>query len=1701
MNLSINYYETANQYKQKGEYDLAIENFIRAIKSEPNNIAMYNDLGICYYVTNNYNKAIETYENALKINPEYATAYNNLGIIYFDTQNIEKSIISYKKAIEFNPKYADAYNNLGNLYSSVEKYENAIENYKKAIDLDVNHFSAYNNLGLTLFAIENYNAAIDCYKKALTINPQYSDSYNNLGHVYLEIKEFDLAIANVKKALEFNPENAEAYNNLGLLYYNKKLFDLSVNSYEKAIRLKQNFYAAIFNLSSVYFIQGEFKAGFDLYESRFHANNKEKICLTNFLKPKWNGNSIENKTIYVYYEQGFGDTLMFSRYLLSLNSIGAKVLFKVQKHLESLFEKNNLKAKIISQDTPDDSIEFDEHIPLLSLPRIFKTNLENIPYSSGYLQANPEKAALYKEKYFNNNKFKVGIFWQGNPKGMKERAASLRNFYKISEITNVELYSLQKGYGIGQLDELPDSINIIDLGSGFNDYSDTAAAIANLDLVITIDTSIAHLAAAMNKPTWIVLSYIPEWRWLLDREDTPWYKSVRLFRQKEKNNWEEVFDRVCCELNIKIGHLYAEKNEFNLAIECYNKSLKFDFNQNFIDVYNNLGVCYHNTKQYEFSIEFYKKAIELKHDSVESYCNMGVAYSYLNKDEEAESCYKKAIGLNKEYADAYYNLAILDTKHNRINDSLENYEKSVKLDPNPDRIFNLSMNYLLSGNYKKGLKLYEIRTELEKYKLLNIPTFSNPKWDGRPFKGKTLYIYSEQGLGDSIQFSRYIFQVKHLGGEILFKPQAGLERLFRQSHIPAEIIDNNVKNEDIKFDIHCSIVSLPYLLNSKIDNIPLAKKYLYSDPETFALYKEKYFNNDFLKIGIKWQGNVVGNGNRAASLENFYKLAKLKNIKLYSLQKDFGIEQLKDKPENIDIINLGETFRDFADTAAAVQNLDLIITIDTSVAHLAGAMNKPTWILIPYCPEWRWLLDREDTPWYKSARLFRQKEEGNWDEVLDRVYKELINTKLYNKINVKKENCLQRQDEGLGYSEMKFNKVKIGSETEYNSFNTDNQESVAIVKDLNEIAMAHIDRKEYNLAIETIKKAILIEPENHLLYDRLGMVYTDNKEYHSAIESYKKSLEINPNNASILNNIGFLYYNINQFDLAVECFKKGYSLDPDYVNSLLNLANAYKCKNMIEEALTYYRKLLSLKINYKELYFIEENIDDDIKYLLLKERKSHRIYKIEEYTDIRIAIIYFYEDKFDQDTYNKFASSLNCQIFKNYAVFAVNNNFSDVLKIIETLQLNYICFVEQNDLIPDNALALIAETVSSHQDIDLIYTDEDLLAEDGSFQKPYFKTEYAEFLLLSHNYMNALLCLKLNDKTLEELKKVETIDQAFLYRLVLNLIHKNIKTYRIPEVLYNRHWQNFKKLEQTSTKDIIEEEFKARNYNAAVIDNDNKYYNLVKIYPDKNPKISIIIPFKDKIYLLKNCIESIEKKSTYKNYEILLVNNQSTEPESLEYFNNSKHKKVTADFAFNYAFINNKAVEYAEGEYLLFLNNDIEVITPDWMENLLGLAQLDQAGIVGAKLLYGDNTIQHAGIIKYGNKKILHSNRCRSFNTVGYKNYKNIIREYMAVTGACAMTSKEKFNEIGGFDENLAIELNDIDLNFRFIKAGYINLYNANSVLYHHESISRKGLYRDIVDKEFDYFYKKWEGLINKPDPYYNPNLADFRIDFSIKFY
>lgn len=378
--------------------------------------------------------------------------------------------------------------------------------------------------------------------------PDYTDVYCNLGVVLKKQGRIDEAIQCYEKVLGSNPNHINTIYNLGGAYTSKREINNAIKWYEKALQVDPDYIDTYLNLGIAYLLNKDFEKGWKYYEYRFNGYKEPKPDIDN-PKPKWDGSSLENKTIYILHEQGVGDTIQFVRFLSYLKKFNpSKVLFRCQESVENLLKINDINAEIVDCSTSDKTLEFDTYLPLLSLPYYLKPDLDNMP--DKYLKADSSKVINYKQRFFDNNLYKIGIFWQGNPnhKGDKWRSFPLNLFCPLFEIPNTQFYSLQKGFGIEQLDNLPDRFNIINLEQTFMDFSDTAAAIENLDLVITIDSAVAHLAGAMGKKVWIIIESEPDWRWFFDEEQTVWYKSARIFRPGLEKDKSEVISRIYASL-------------------------------------------------------------------------------------------------------------------------------------------------------------------------------------------------------------------------------------------------------------------------------------------------------------------------------------------------------------------------------------------------------------------------------------------------------------------------------------------------------------------------------------------------------------------------------------------------------------------------------------------------------------------------------------------------------------------------------------------------------------------------------------------------------------------------------------------------------------------------------------------------------------------------------------------------------------------------------------------------------------------------------------------------------------------------------------------------------------------------------------------------------------------------------------------------
>ena len=527
-----------------GRFDQAFACFDTAIALRPGFAEAYLSRGNTLCDLERFNEALTEYGKAIAFKPDYAEAFNNRGLALCNLKRLDEALADYDNAVALKPDSAEVYNNRGIALYQLLQFEQALASYDKAIALKPDFAEAYNNRGNALYELRRFESALASYDNAIALNPSYAEAYYNRGSAYKELTRFDEALASYDKAIALRADYAEAYNNRGEVLLNQKRFDQAFEYFERAIALKPGLAIARRNRAFLLLLLGRFEEGFREYEGRDESRNLKRFLA--YPQPRWlGGENVAGKTLLIHGELNFGDILHLCRYARVAEAHGAKVILLVQSALRKLLMQLGPSIEIVSED--EEPPRFDLHCPLVSLPFAFKTTIESIPAEVPYLRAEEARVKKWRER-LGEKGFKIGICWQGSTLHYAialNRSCGLTEFRNISELPNVRLISLQKCDGVEQLAHLPEGMKVETLGEEFdagpNAFLDTAAVMECLDLVITVDTSIAHLAGALARPTWVALKYVPEWRWLLDRSDSPWYPTMRLFRQSSQGDWKSVF--------------------------------------------------------------------------------------------------------------------------------------------------------------------------------------------------------------------------------------------------------------------------------------------------------------------------------------------------------------------------------------------------------------------------------------------------------------------------------------------------------------------------------------------------------------------------------------------------------------------------------------------------------------------------------------------------------------------------------------------------------------------------------------------------------------------------------------------------------------------------------------------------------------------------------------------------------------------------------------------------------------------------------------------------------------------------------------------------------------------------------------------------------------------------------------------------------
>ncbi len=903
-------------------------------------------------------------------------------------------------------------------------------------------------------ALGNLPEAELLYSKLLEEYPFLSRGAYNLGIVRNSLERYEAAEEAFLQALAYEPELFEAALNLAISVQEQGRF-------EEARRIT----AAIINrwpgMPDPYFIHGSLllmaglmPEGWEGYEYRFDTLSNP-VPRRHPEIPLPDGTTPPGSRLLLSAEQGYGDVLQMIRYIPLLASAGFKLWLEVPAPLVSLLEQLEFLEGVLPKGAHLSG--FDLHIPMMSLPRQFGTTVETVPAP---LILKPHSAIISKMERLipEKNKPRVGLAWSGRmePPLNRKRSCPPQIFSKLLDIPGVTFVSLQK--------ECPEGFSLsdprlVDISSSLDDFHHTAALVSLLDLIITIDTSIAHLAGTMGKPAWLLLPFVPDWRWLLDRDDSPWYPSMRLFRQPSRNDWASVISRVQQQLAImlpesvetlsNLGVLAESRGDSKEALSLYQAALsispdspvtlynmgnslkklgeteqaeasyetalrlKPDFPEahhnlakiaqerknlemahkhlartlqhrpDFAEALHTLGELYQEEERFEEAAKAYISATEASPGSAGSWNSLGIVYQCMEMDHEAEPCYRKALELEADYLHARNNLGALLLLLGKVKESVATLEELTERAPDYfDGQWNLACSLIADGDWIRGWEKFEYR--FRKHSPVILPHSHLPLWDGSPLDGKGILLQAEQAFGDTIQFVRFASAVAAKGGKVYLSCQhPAIVTLMSSAAGVASSLPPDAPLPDCI--CRAPLMSLPHILGVSPEEAANLLPYLKPSEEKISAWLENMPDKTGIKIGVCWSGRqTMRNRRRSCPPELLLPLMDIPGISLFSLQIGGA-----SPPPGLLITDMTDRIDDFADSAALVSCLDIIVTIDTSVAHLAGALGKPVWLMLPETVDWRWKADCTDSLWYPTMRIFRRKSGSGWEGVIDEIRNEL----------------------------------------------------------------------------------------------------------------------------------------------------------------------------------------------------------------------------------------------------------------------------------------------------------------------------------------------------------------------------------------------------------------------------------------------------------------------------------------------------------------------------------------------------------------------------------------------------------------------------------------------------------------------------------------------------------------------------------------
>jgi len=1077
----------------------------------------------------------------------------------FNAENLVVAAECCRQTLALDQRQALALRILGVCERREGRLEESRRYLQQAVDLMPQSGLLYFELGNTLVGMARHAEGYAALLKCVELKPKFAPAYINLCALMEQQERFPESYEWAKKAIACDPQDPLAHYNAANTLREMTRMEEALVEYEKSLQCKPDFPRAKWNLGLCHLLLGNYAEGWRLFEIREPA---EEVFIDRYSEPRWDGSSLADKTIVVHAEQGIGDEIIFASCFDDVIARAKRTILVCEPRLEKLFRRSFPKATVYpwarrkDWTAPTLPEPFDVQVPAGSLPFHFRNSVESFPRREKFLIAHPELQAQWRARFAELGPgLRIGISWRagGKPIERRKRSMPLIEWRDILSIPGVQWINLQYSDAESDIKSVYEQLGVRihdswDAGDPLLDMDDYAAKISALDLVISVGNATVHTAGALGIPAWTMLPLIPSWRWMAHGDYSPWYTSVRLFRQKARGDWTPVYDEIAGLLREQVGAppetrrtvamakpatnttednddwltmkdicakasqkelpVWVEegmtallRNDFvaaeaqfrqilqlvprhtrallglglvakatgrlELAIRSFRRSMSayealpenhcelglalmeagrldeaetslrraLELNSGLIAAHTALGMIYREDQRHREAEACLRAAIKLEPHNAQPRVQLARLFVDMGRDDDALQALHLALGENPEEVDALFDLALLYQRLSQPQsalrafdrviaarpqkaeawhaagvvlsemgdhaEALSRYQRALHLRPeNGNTRFAVATTLLQLGHLREGWEAYESRWKAPGARPRNC--LPQAVWQGELLAEGTLLVHGEQGIGDEVMFASCygdaLARVKR--GLILAEPR--LTKLFARSFPEATIFSVTRGREhawkapaNVSIDRQIAAGSLPGLFRNAIADFPRRERYLVPDANKVERSRIRFAElGPGLKVGVAWRG-----GDKAADrrlrwidLQTWLPVLAQEHCHFISVQHGLvenDLNSLNGQAATIRQLPEIKPGGDLDDFAADLSALDLLISVGNANVHLAGALGVTTWCLLPLSDGWRWLVDREDSVWYSSVRLFRQNRRGGWRELMERVAAEL----------------------------------------------------------------------------------------------------------------------------------------------------------------------------------------------------------------------------------------------------------------------------------------------------------------------------------------------------------------------------------------------------------------------------------------------------------------------------------------------------------------------------------------------------------------------------------------------------------------------------------------------------------------------------------------------------------------------------------------